>query len=77
MLGFNQCGQCTDNYLALIILFTVADIALVVFLCLNVTVPVGIINGLYSMLISSKYMSPSSFPMVPYYFLVNLFNGSI
>ena len=47
MLGSNHCGQCTDNYLALIIPFAVAGIALVAFvIVLNVTVSVGTINGL-------------------------------
>ena len=47
MLGSNQCGQCTNDYLALIIPFAVAGIALVVFvIILNLTVSVGTINGL-------------------------------
>ena len=47
MLGSNQCGQCTNDYLALIIPFAVAGIALVAFvIVLNLTVSVGTINGL-------------------------------
>ena len=47
MLGSNQCGQCTNNYLALIIPFALAGIALVAFvIALNLTVSVGTINGL-------------------------------
>ena len=47
MLGSNQCGQCTNDYLALIIPFAVAGIALVAFvIILNLTVSVGTINGL-------------------------------
>ena len=47
MLGSNQCGQCTNNNIALIILFALAGIALVTFVVtLNVTVSVGTINGL-------------------------------
>ena len=47
MLGSNQCGQCTNDCLALIIPFALAGIALVVFLiALNLTVSVGTINGL-------------------------------
>ena len=47
MLGSNQCGQCTNDYLALIIPFAVGGIALVAFvIVLNLTVSVGTINGL-------------------------------
>ena len=47
MLGSNQCGQCTDNYIALIIPFALTGIALVAFIItLNLTVSVGTINGL-------------------------------
>ena len=47
MLGSNQCGQCTNDYLVLIIPFAVAGIALVAFvIILNLTVSVGTINGL-------------------------------
>ena len=47
MLGSNQCGQCTNDYLVLIIPFAVAGIALVAFvIVLNLTVSVGTINGL-------------------------------
>ena len=47
MFGSNQCGQCDDNYIALIIPFALAGIALVAFIIvLNLTVSVGAINGL-------------------------------
>ena len=47
MLGSNQCGECTNSYLALIIPFAVAGIALVALLTsLNLTVSTGSINGL-------------------------------
>ena len=47
MLGSNKCGQCTNDYLSLIIPFSLAGIALVIILIvLNITVTVGTINGL-------------------------------
>ena len=47
MLGSNQCGQCANNNIALIIPFALAGIALVTFvITLNLTVSVGTINGL-------------------------------
>ena len=47
VLGSSRCMQCSNNYLALIIPFALAGIALVVFLfTLKLTVAVGTINGL-------------------------------
>ena len=47
MLGSNQCGQCTHNYIVLIIPFAVAGIALVAFIiALKLTVSVCTMNGL-------------------------------
>ena len=47
MLGSNKCGQCTNDYLSLIIPFSLAGIALVILIIvLNITVTVGTINGL-------------------------------
>ena len=47
MLGSNQCGQCTNDHIALIVPFALAGIALVAFIItLNLTVSVGTINGL-------------------------------
>ena len=47
VLGSSGCMQCSNNYLALIIVFAFAGIALVVFLfILKLTVAVGTINGL-------------------------------
>ena len=47
VLGSSRCMQCSNNYLALIIAFVVAGIALVVFLfTLKLTIAGGTINGL-------------------------------
>uniref|UniRef100_A0A1X7T1T3 TRP C-terminal domain-containing protein n=1 Tax=Amphimedon queenslandica TaxID=400682 RepID=A0A1X7T1T3_AMPQE len=47
MLGSNRCRECSNNSLALIILFVVFGIALVILIfALNLTVTVGTINGL-------------------------------
>ena len=47
MLGSNKCGECTNDYVALIIPFALAGIILVIILiALNLTVTVGAINGL-------------------------------
>ena len=47
MLGSNKCGECTNNYVALIIPFALVGIILVIILiALNLTVTVGAINGL-------------------------------
>ena len=72
MLGSDQYGQCTNYYIALIIPFTVADIALIAFIiALNLTVSVGTINGLIFYANVVKIYEPSSFPMVLSNFLVN------
>ena len=47
VLGSSRCMQCSNNYLALIIAFAVAGVALGLFLfILKLTVAVGTINGL-------------------------------
>ena len=47
MLGSNKCGECTNDYIALIIPFSLAGVALVILLIvLNLTVAVGTVNGL-------------------------------
>ena len=47
MLGTNECGECTNDYLSLIIPFLLAGVALVILLLvLNLTVSIGTINGL-------------------------------
>ena len=47
LLGSNRCSYCSNGYLALVLPFAVAGIALVVLLlALNLTVSVGAINGL-------------------------------
>ena len=66
MLGSNQCGQCTNDYLVLIIPFAVAGIALVAFLiALNLTVSVGTINGLIFYANVVKIYEPIFFPNGP------------
>ena len=70
MLGSNQCGQCTDNYIALIILFGLAGIALVAFvITLNLTVSVGTINGLIFYANVVKIYKHNFFPKGPIPFL--------
>ena len=66
MLGSNQCGQCTNNFIALIIPFALAGIALVVFIIvLNLTVSVGTINGLIFYANVVKIYEPIFFPNGP------------
>ena len=66
MLGSNQCGQCTNNYIALIIPFAFAGIALVAFIItLNLTVSVGTINGLIFYANVVKIYEPIFFPNGP------------
>ena len=66
MLGSNQCGQCTNNYIALIIPFALAGIALVAFIiALNLTVSVGTINGLIFYANVVKIYEPIFFPNGP------------
>ena len=70
LLGTNQCGQCTNNYIALIIPFALAGIALVAFLItLNLTVSVGTINGLIFYANVVKIYKPIFFPDGPIPFL--------
>ena len=46
-LGSSRCMPCSNNWLALLIVFTIAGVALVAFLLVcNLTVAVGTINGL-------------------------------
>ena len=66
MLGSNQCGQCTNDYLALIVPFAVAGIALVAFLiALNLTVSVGTINGVIFYVNVVKIYETFFFPSGP------------
>ena len=66
MLGSNQCGQCNNNYLALVIPFVVAGITLVAFvIALNLTVSVGTINGLIFYANVVKIYEPIFFPDGP------------
>ena len=70
MLGSNQCGQCTNNYIALIIPFALAGIALVAFvIALNLTVSVGTINGLIFYANVVKIYEPIFFPEGPIHIL--------
>ena len=70
MLGSNQCEQCTDKYIALIIPFAVAGIALVAFvIVLNLTVSVGTVNGLIFYANIVKMYEPTFFPEGPVNFL--------
>ena len=66
MLGSNQCEQCSNNYIALIIPFALAGIALVAFvIALNLTVSVGTINGLIFYANVVKIYEPIFFPNGP------------
>ena len=66
MLGSNQCGQCSNNYIALIIPFALAGIALIAFIiALNLTVSVGTINGLIFYANVVKIYEPIFFPNGP------------
>ena len=70
MLGSNQCGQCTNNCIALIIPFALAGIALIAFIiALNLTVSVGTINGLIFYANVVKIYEPIFFPKGPIPFL--------
>ena len=70
MLGSNQCGLCTNDYLALIILFALAGIILVAFLiALNLTISVGTINGLIFFANVIKINEKVFFPNGPVLFL--------
>ena len=69
-LGSNECGQCSDSYISLLLVFVVAGIALVVFLIiLNLTVTVGTINGLIFYANIVKVNQPIFFPNGPVPFL--------
>ena len=70
VLGSNQCGQCTNNHIALIIPFALAGIALVAFvIVLNLTVSVGTINGLIFYANVVKIYEHIFFPKGPISFL--------
>ena len=66
MLGSNQCGQCTNYYIALIISLAVAGIALIAFIiALNLTVSVGTLNGLIFYANIVNIYEPIFFPNGP------------
>ena len=70
MLGSNQCRQCTNNYIFLIIPFASAGIALVAFvIALNLTVSVGTINGLIFYANVVKMFEHIFFPKYPVMYL--------
>ena len=74
MLGSNQCEQCSNTFIALIIPFALAGIALVAFIVvLNLTVSVGTINGLIFYANIVKIYEPIFFPKGP----KNFFNQII
>ena len=63
VLGSNQCEQCTDKHITLIIPFAVAGIALVAFVnALKLTVSVGTINGVIFYANIVKMYEPIFFP---------------
>ena len=65
-LGSNECGQCSDSYISLLLVFVVAGIALVAFLIiLNLTVTVGTINGLIFYANIIKILEPRLFQTGP------------
>ena len=58
VLGSSQCKQCSNNYLALLILFALAGVLLVVFLfLLHLTVAAGTLHGLifYANIIAANH----------------------
>ena len=58
ILGSSQCKKCSNNYLALLIPFALAGVALVVFLfVLNLTVTTGTLHGLifYANIVTANY----------------------
>ena len=70
MLGSNKCGKCSNNGLALLLVFGVAGLALVILLIgLNLTVSVGTINGLIFYANIVKVNEPIFFPNDPIPFL--------
>ena len=70
MLGSNKCAECTNDYLALILVFALAGILLVVFIfALNLTVTVGTINGLIFYANIVKLNESAFFPDGPIHIL--------
>ena len=70
MLGSNQCGHCSNNYLTLFIPFGLAGIGLVgLLIALNLTLSVGTINGLIFYANIVKIYEPIFFPNGPITFL--------
>ena len=64
MLGSNKCSKCSNDSLALVIVFAVCGILLVVLLiALNLTVSVGSINGVLFYVNIVKLNEPSFFPL--------------
>ena len=66
MLGTNQCGECNNGYIALIIPFALAGVAIVILLiALNMTVSMGTINGLIFYANIVQLYQPLLFPRGP------------
>ena len=69
-LGSNECGQCSNSYLSLLLVFGIAGVVLVIFLILlNLTVTIGTINGLIFYANIVKVNQPIFFPNGPVTFL--------
>ena len=70
LLGSNQCGECTNDYISLLIPFSLAGIALVALLILlNLTVSIGTINGLIFFANIVKLNEAVYFPNGPIIFI--------
>ena len=70
LLGSNQCGECTNDYISLFIPFSIAGIALVALLILlNLTVSIGTINGLIFFANIVKLNEAVYFPNGPIIFI--------
>ena len=70
LLGSNQCGECTNDYITLLIPFSLAGIALVsLLILLNLTVSIGTINGLIFFANIVKLNETVYFPNGPIIFL--------
>ena len=65
-LGSNECGQCSNSYLSLLLVFGIAGVVLVIFLILlNLTVTIGTINGLIFFANIVKIVEPILFQTGP------------
>ena len=70
LLGSNQCGECINDYISLLIPFSLAGIALVaLIILLNLTVSIGTINGLIFFANIVKLNEAALFPNGPIKFI--------